>query len=239
MSAVASPTRTTASKKVSSPPKVLETAEDLIGAMFMKISVHLKNAAFAEDDGGLNSGRSTVLLRTAASMAGAHGGLYWDGRPGEAQGNGYEIASLVIAALQVERDALCTYALNEIKAAELLLADIASDDEVLEGALRAYGTKAKVAPESATPQASAEWPRRVELAQRAILELQEWTKMMGPVAIKAMEDQCASEGGIYWPDISPTIFRRMKALLEAAFYTLETGESVGYSLETLQETING
>ncbi len=138
MTAVIAPQKNaTAKRAMAAPaPKPLTTAPDPVGAAFRQISVHLRNAAQAEADGGLQSGHSTRLLRTAASMAGAHGGQGWSATGG--QNEGYDIAALVIAALHVQKDRLDTYALAEIEAAGLLLADLTEDDNVLEGALKQY-----------------------------------------------------------------------------------------------------
>lgn len=132
------PTKKTGAKRAPTAPAPvpMTTTPDRVGANFRQISVHLRNAAYAEADGGLQSGHSTRLLRTAASMAGTHGGQWWGATSG--QNEGYDIAALVIAALHVEKDRLDTYALAEIEAAGLLLADLTEDDNVLEGALKRY-----------------------------------------------------------------------------------------------------
>lgn len=155
MNAVATPTKTAAKKRAAPDKATLTTAADPLGAMFRQLSLHLRNAAFADADGDIMIGHSLRLLRMAASMAGALGGEYWSARPEEAQDAGYDIAALIVAALGVEHDRQGAYALGEIRAAVLVLGQMTGDNDVLEGALNGYGMHESVQPPT-PPQERAE-----------------------------------------------------------------------------------
>lgn len=141
MNAVVIPPKKVAAKRAAPAPAPLTAAKNTDGDLLRQVSVHLSNAAFSEADGGLNSGRSTRLLRTAARLSGELGAQYWSGADGGARDEGYDIAALVIAALQVKQDRLDSYAMDEIKAVSSLLAELTEDQDVLEGALDGYDTQ--------------------------------------------------------------------------------------------------
>lgn len=155
MNAVVIPAKKAAKKRAAPAKAPLTTVADPMGTMFMRLSLHLRNAAFAEEDGGIMSGHSIRLLRTAASMAGAQGGKYWAARAEDVQHAGCDIAALIVAALGVEHDRQGAYALGEIRAAALILGEMTGDNDVLEGALNAYG-KREIAQPPTPPQERAE-----------------------------------------------------------------------------------